>query len=123
MARHALFPETIIESDYQSATDEATDDESTDVAKDDLDALLATLGGWSSQDKTQEQSSEGKMDSSIDSTAPSEEALADQLQEWRTHHIEQHYDKWSPEKKEEFKVSLMLVETMPNTVSIYTIQS
>eukprot|EP00534_Pseudo-nitzschia_fraudulenta_P009889 CAMPEP_0201151590 /NCGR_PEP_ID=MMETSP0851-20130426/12478_1 /ASSEMBLY_ACC=CAM_ASM_000631 /TAXON_ID=183588 /ORGANISM="Pseudo-nitzschia fraudulenta, Strain WWA7" /LENGTH=647 /DNA_ID=CAMNT_0047428473 /DNA_START=26 /DNA_END=1969 /DNA_ORIENTATION=+ len=103
MARHALFPETIIESDYQSATDEATDDESTDVAKDDLDALLATLGGWSSQDKTQEQSSEGKMDSSIDSTAPSEEALADQLQEWRTHHIEQHYDKWSPEKKEEFK--------------------
>jgi len=104
MARHALFPETQIESSIQASVDDRTADEATDGAEDDLDALLATLEGWSSQDKPQESSSEANMNmnSSNDSSGPSEEVLVDELQAWRTQHAEQSYDKWIPEKKQEF---------------------
>lgn len=114
MARHALFPETQIESSIQASVDDRTADEATDGAEDDLDALLATLEGWSSQDKPQESSSEANMNmnSSNDSSGPSEEVLVDELQAWRTQHAEQSYDKWIPEKKQEFMVSVMILEKL-----------
>jgi len=99
MARHALFQETIIESGFQASVDDSTNDDVMSGAEDDLYALLATLEGWSPQDKTQETSSEANINSSNDSSAPSEEVLVDELQTWRTQHIEQSYDEWSPEKK------------------------
>jgi len=102
MARHALFQETIIESGFQASVDDSMNDDVMSGAEDDLDALLATLEGWSPQDKTQETSSEANINSSNDSSAPSEEVLVDELQTWRTQHIEQSYDEWSPEKKQEF---------------------
>jgi hypothetical protein len=119
MARHALFPETQIESDFQASVDDATTDKVTGGAEDDLDALLATLEGWSSQDKIQESSSEANMNSSNDSSVPSEEVLVDELQAWRTQHTEQSYDKWSPEKKQEFMVSVMILKIMHNAESIW----
>ena len=58
MARHALFPETVTRSDFQASIDEETNRDTIDGAEDDLDALLATLEGWSSIDETKELSEE-----------------------------------------------------------------
>eukprot|EP00536_Pseudo-nitzschia_multiseries_P005196 jgi/Psemu1/254295/estExt_Genewise1Plus.C_950015 len=103
MARHALFPETVIESDFQAANDDVSsgmDDESG--AEDDLDALLATLEGWNPSDMDEEQSSQATTKSTDDSSASLEEKLTEELQVWRKQHVEQHYDDWTPEKKQEF---------------------
>mmetsp|Transcript_1291 Transcript_1291/g.3286 ORF Transcript_1291/g.3286 Transcript_1291/m.3286 type:complete len:658 (-) Transcript_1291:69-2042(-) len=102
MARRALFPETVIESDFQAAVDDESSgmgDES--AAEDDLDALLATLEGWNSSDN-QEQSSQATTKSTDDSSASLEEKLTEELQLFRRQHAEQNYDGWSPEKKKEF---------------------
>ena len=108
MARHALFPETVIESDSYASVEDEANDEAMGGAEDDLDALLATLEGWSSHDKSDESSPDANTTSN-DSAAPSEEVLVDELQAWRTQHAEQSYDEWSPEKKQEFMVSLSIV--------------
>ena len=110
MARHALFPETLVESDFQTSADDSTNNEAMGGAEDDLDALLATLEGWSSQEKTEEPSSDANMNLSDDSSYPSEDVLINELQVWRTQHAEQSYDEWSPEKKQEFMVSLMALK-------------
>jgi hypothetical protein len=121
MARHALFPETQMESSIQASTDDMMADDETDGAEDDLDALLATLEGWNSQDKPRESSSEANMsmNSSNDSSNSSEGVLVDELQAWRTQHAEQSYDKWVPEKKQEFMVSVVVIlKLLHNTESI-----
>lgn len=112
MARHALFPETQIDSDLQASIDDVTDDSATGEAGDDLDALLATLEGWSSQDETQESSVKATSNSFNDPSAPDEGVLVDELQAWRSQHTEQSYDQWSPEKKEEFMVSVMILKIL-----------
>jgi len=124
MARHALFPETMIASNFQAPLDDESDsfsDETVDDADDDLDALLKTLEGWSSPDKTQEQSETTKK-SSNDSSSPLEEVLAEELQAWRSQHAEQNYDEWTSEKKQEFMVSVMfstLCTINPCMISIH----
>ena len=124
MARHALFPETIIESNFQRPIDDESDginDETVDDAEDELDALLATLDGWGSPETTEEQSSETKK-SSNDSSSPLEEVLAEELQAWRSQHAEQNYDEWTSEKKQEFMVSVMfstLCTINPCMISIH----
>ena len=115
MARHALFPETIIESDFQAAVDGESDsmsDETMGGTEDDLDALLATLEGWNPSDSSKGQSSETATKSNNDSSSSLEERLTDELQAWRTHHVEQHYDDWAQEKKQEFMVSAIFLETI-----------
>ena len=107
MARHALFPETIIESDSNVSSNDQINDEAMGGAEDDLAALLATLEGWSPHDKTEAPSPDSSMSSSNDSSAPSEKVLTDDLQAWRTQHAEQNYDEWTPEKKQEFMVSIV----------------
>eukprot|EP00532_Pseudo-nitzschia_australis_P007800 CAMPEP_0168174496 /NCGR_PEP_ID=MMETSP0139_2-20121125/6538_1 /TAXON_ID=44445 /ORGANISM="Pseudo-nitzschia australis, Strain 10249 10 AB" /LENGTH=662 /DNA_ID=CAMNT_0008092657 /DNA_START=130 /DNA_END=2118 /DNA_ORIENTATION=- len=108
MARHALFPETIIESDFQAAVDDESDsmsDETMGRAEDDLDALLATLDGlegWNSSDSDEGQLSETATKANNDSSSSLEEKLTEELQAWRTQHVEQHYDDWAEEKKQEF---------------------
>jgi len=102
MARHALFPETVIESNFHASVDDETNHEVMGGAEDDLDALLATLEGWSPQKKSQESSSEVNKNQSEDFSAPSEEVLVEELQAWRTQHAELSYDEWTPEKKQEF---------------------
>ena len=111
MARHALFPETILESDSQTSLDDGASDEAMGGAEDDLDALLATLEGWSSQDKSEETSADASVTSSVDASAASDDVLVDELQAWRTQHAEQNYDEWSPEKQKEFMVGLVIMQT------------
>lgn len=99
MARHALFPETILDSDSQASIGDSANDESMGGAEDDLDALLATLEGWSAQDKSEETSGDASVS---DASAASDDVLVDELQAWRSQHAEQSYDDWSPEKQKEF---------------------
>jgi len=108
MARHALFPETRIESEFQASLEDSTNDENMTESDNDLDALLATLEGWSSQDKTQE--SEASISSFDNSSATSESVRVEELQAWRNQHFESGYDGWSPEKKQEFMVSYTILE-------------
>ncbi|VEU40839.1 unnamed protein product [Pseudo-nitzschia multistriata] len=105
MARHALFPETVVASDFQSAADaeiDGTSDETSSGAEDDLDALLATLEGWNSSDNSGEESSETTTTPDDDSASSLEEKLTEELQAWRSQHVEQNYDNWNLEKQEEF---------------------
>jgi len=103
MARHALFPETVTQSNFEVSIDENTNDEVIDEAEDDLDALLATLQGWSSQDSAQESSSDANTNTtSAKSSTTSEDSFLDELQAWRTRHLEKNYDKWNAEEKQEF---------------------
>ena len=113
MARHALFPETVVASDFQSAADaeiDGTSDETSSGAEDDLDALLATLEGWNSSDNSGEESSETTTTPDDDSASSLEEKLTEELQAWRSQHVEQNYDNWNLEKQEEFMVSAIFLE-------------
>ena len=111
MARHALFPETAIRSDFQTSIEEETNKDIIDGAEDDLDALLATLEGWSSKDETQELS-KANADLTDNSSVKSEEVLLDELQAWRTQHSQTSYDEWNAKQKQEFMVSVKSLKLM-----------
>ena len=112
MARHALFPETVTQSEFQSSIDDKTNDNVLDEAEDDLDALLATLEGWSSQEKSEESSSKANANSTDNSSFAQEDVLLDELQAWRTQHSKKSYDEWNSEEKQEFMVSVKISKTV-----------
>lgn len=93
MARHALFPETLLDEEESSLNEENLDIESVD---DDLDALLATLGGWNTGEEKKTRSSSGLEDKILE--------LTTQLQEWRRKQVEKAYEKWSDDEQKDFKV-------------------
>jgi hypothetical protein len=102
MARHALFPETILypaeavgldgeEKDGQSGKDEELED------------LLNELTKWDFG---------GSETSFKDSTfasfeTPVGDVLTDELQVWRKDNMEKPYEQWSEEKKKGFMVSAL----------------
>jgi hypothetical protein len=92
MARHALFPETMLEEDPMVHDG---DDEEEAAAEDDLDAVLATLGGWNVEEKKDDVSSAG--DEILEMTT--------ELQEWRAKNVSTPYDSWSDEDTKAFEVS------------------
>jgi hypothetical protein len=96
MARHALFPETILD-DEDVAQNEDPGDDSVD---DDLDALLATLGGWNTDESK-------KHDWKEEDTATSDDKILEltaQLQEWRAKQVKSPYENWSEDQKTAFTV-------------------
>jgi len=100
MARHALFPETMVESNNDFFDDESdSNDEVVDDTVDDLESLLATLEGWNSSDTPGQ-----KMDmkKTTDSTRPFEDKLCEELQVWRSKHQKRKYDEWTSEEKHKF---------------------
>jgi hypothetical protein len=112
MARHALFPETILDKDgsldqqeQEMAALEGAEDED-----DDIDKLLATLGGYDEDDEETD-ASEKKFDwkSHDDDHARDEKVmqLTEELQEWRARQVETPYEKWSDEQQGIFKVRLV----------------
>lgn len=103
MARHALFPETMIEPTNETLNGESdSNDDMLDDTEDDLETLLATLEGWNSPDASEQQSETKK---SIDSSSSLEEKLTNELQVWRNKHEERNYDGWTSDEKQEFMVS------------------
>lgn len=115
MARHALFPETILEEQALNANldgpvhdddDEVAETKATRTTTDDLDELLRGLKDWDGRDG-------GDAASTLASSAPtfvdSDEKilrLTEQLQEWRAKQMEQPFEDWSDEDKEKFKTWL-----------------
>lgn len=97
MARHALFPETLLDEDESSFTE---DDRNIDNIEDDLDALLATLGGWNTDEDKKTVSSSGSDDKILE--------LTTQLQDWRAKQVETPYEKWSDDEQKGFKVCNIL---------------
>ncbi|KAL3916433.1 MAG: hypothetical protein SGILL_005180 [Bacillariaceae sp.] len=101
MARHALFPETILDSIEMSVGEDVEEmDAATAEGDDDIDALLATLSGWSPDDDKSGRESR-KSSFSFESSSYGD-ALTDELQSWRKQNMETPYDKWTEEKKQEF---------------------
>ena len=110
MARHALFPETILDGEEEEAA-AAMQAEGEDSVEDDLDALLATLGGWNPDDEKKSSFDWNTDDEDGISAEGGDEKvlqLTEQLQEWRGKNVETRYDKWSDEVKQEFKVHLVV---------------
>jgi hypothetical protein len=100
MARHALFPETMLNSVEMTR---GADGEDTDAAPgnaDVVDALLAKLSGWMDSSETKPSDSSFSFES-----FSYEEVLTDELQAWRKNHVETPYEEWTDEKKQEFNVS------------------
>lgn len=108
MARHALFPETILDSAEMTVGEDGEDVEAADGEGDeDIDALLATLQGWNADgDETKSESSTSSF--SFESTSYGD-VLTDELQDWRQQNIDTPYDQWSDEKKQKFNVSSAFV--------------
>jgi hypothetical protein len=106
MARHALFPETMIEPNNETLNSESdSNDDMLDDTEDDLETLLATLEGWNSPDDTSEQQTETKKSIYSSSSSSLEEKLTKELQVWRSKHEERNYDGWTSDEKQEFMVS------------------
>ena len=103
MARHALFPETLLdEEDDADAVN--NDDNEIDNVDDDLDALLATLGGWNTEEAAagDQQKSGGPYSSALGSNDKILLDLTTQLQEWRSKQAETPFEDWSKSQQEEF---------------------
>lgn len=100
-ARNALFPETILDTPNSAGTDGNHEDDITQD-DDDLEDLLAELGAWQIPTKDTD------FPSSFVSESSSPDVLTDELQSWRKQHVENPYDEWSEDRKQEFRVSLTL---------------
>eukprot|EP00980_Cylindrotheca_fusiformis_P026453 scaffold16189_cov125-Cylindrotheca_fusiformis.AAC.9 len=92
MARHALFPETLFGEEESSLEN---GDSSIENVEDDMDALLATLGGWNTDEDRKSKSSSGFDDKILE--------LTTQLQDWRTRQLEVPYEEWSVDEQKGFK--------------------
>lgn len=93
VSRHALFPETALDEDDSSMGGE----EDIDGVEDDLDALLATLGGWNND-----------VDLATDVSSSSDEQIlgfTKQLQVWRAKQAGSPFEAWSETEASEFNVS------------------
>lgn len=91
VTRHALFPETIKK---ESTIHQNIDIDDTD---DDLEALLATLGGIASPGNTEKKSTEEEPNKS----SPTDE-LEIKLQFWRRKQAKHEYEDWPSQDKGEF---------------------
>ncbi|CAJ1968814.1 unnamed protein product [Cylindrotheca closterium] len=94
VARHALFPETALDEDDSITRIE----DDVDIVEDDLDALLATLGGWNDD-----------ADSATEVFSSTDEQIlgfTKQLQVWRTKQAESPFEAWSEAEKSEFNTWL-----------------
>jgi hypothetical protein len=107
MARHALFPETMLDADSQDDMDASGQQGGEgDTIEDDIDQLLATLGAWNKDGKDKDgtawdwksEEDGGDMDDKV-------LKLTEQLQEWRAKNVEAPYNNWSEEQKGQFTVS------------------
>jgi len=92
MARRALFPETVLDAQESILAEDSKDEPAED--DENLDELLATLAGWSAEDKTN-----SNADASLESFSSS---VADDLQSWRAQHHATPFDDWPQEKKQKF---------------------
>ena len=105
MARHALFPETMMDTDGQDDIDGEQDGAEGDI-EDDIDQLLATLGAWNKDDKDKDGKAwDWKSDDDGGDMDDKVLKLTEQLQEWRAKQVDAPYDSWSGEEKGEFTVS------------------
>lgn len=107
MARHALFPETILEEQALNANlDGPVDDDHVEDTKasttEDLDEILRGLGDWQDSDSNAYPSSAPTLLDSGDKILQ----LTEQLQEWRAKQMEQPYENWANEDKQKFKTWL-----------------
>jgi hypothetical protein len=110
MARHALFPETMEDGDEEEEIDQGEDIQDAEKkVEDEIDQLLATLGGWNKDDKNGKKWKFGDDDDDDAGDAGKRDdtvfQLTNQLQEWRARNVETVYEKWSSEEQDQFTVS------------------
>ena len=115
MARHALFPETILDAELEaeklSQEEEEEEDSDRSSIDDDINRLLATLSGWNkNKDEKDTKSSitgTSKWQPEIDVESRDEKVLklTKELQEWRSRQQQSPYEDWPEEQKSEFGVS------------------
>jgi hypothetical protein len=107
MARHALFPETVLEEEaIARQQDEDLQEEDTSTS-DALDEILKGLGNWDDGNDDGLGSDSG-ISSPSGSSLDSDEKilqLTEQLQDWRAKQVDSPYETWSEEEKKEFMVS------------------
>ena len=92
-ARHALFPETALDEDNSDMVRK----QEIDGVQDDLDALLATLGGWNTEAIP-----------ICDVASNADEQILDfatRLQDWRAKQATAPFETWAEAEKSEFNVS------------------
>lgn len=110
MARHALFPETVLEEEamarQQDGSSSYAEEDEDSTGGDALDDILKSLGAWGEDDGL---SSVGKAASSPSSSlADSDDKIlqmTERLQDWRAKQVETPYEKWSDGDKKKFTVS------------------
>lgn len=105
MARHALFPETILDG-TEAPFSETEDTIGEDGDDDDLDAVLRALSSWNLDNGDSDLTSSSSFDVETSSFG---EILTNELQAWRQQHLETPYDDWNDEKKKDFTVSFRKV--------------
>lgn len=110
MARHALFPETVLEAEalarqQDGSMEEGDEEDDADIGEsDDLDELLKTLGGWGDDESSDTPTfSLSNKDSSTSADIILQ--LTEQLQDWRRKNVESPYESWSDSDKKLFGVS------------------
>lgn len=109
MARHALFPETVLEEEAIARQhDEDVQDEENSTS-DALDEILKGLGNWDDSSDNLDEYGMGISSSSASSVDSDEKILrlTEQLQEWRAKQVKSPYDSWSEEEKKKFTVSCL----------------
>ncbi|KAG7346071.1 hypothetical protein IV203_005139 [Nitzschia inconspicua] len=98
MARHALFPETILDAATDASEMDGDESDNSMDKDEELESLLSSLSDWN------DGKGSDKMFSSFSSydTSSFGDVLIDELQAWRQQNIELPYDDWSEGKKKEF---------------------
>ena len=110
MARHALFPETVMEEEVMARQQgDAPPEEEETSTSDELDEILKGLGGWDegNDDALVDSSLSGLLSSSGPALNSDEKLLqlTEQLQDWRRKQLVQPYESWSEREKKDFTVS------------------
>jgi hypothetical protein len=113
MARHALFPETILEEQALNASLDGPVDEEVGLSGEDtkrtsmaadLDEVLKGLDDWNDRGGEAPKASASSSASAFADSDDKILQLTEQLQEWRAKQMEQPYENWSDEEKQKFKV-------------------
>mmetsp|Transcript_28450 Transcript_28450/g.80082 ORF Transcript_28450/g.80082 Transcript_28450/m.80082 type:complete len:667 (+) Transcript_28450:85-2085(+) len=108
-ARHALFPETMLDADGDDDGDgdKAASAGSKEGEMEEIDELLQALNSWSHEDETEDDNKTEEIVVEDDSEEKKRDdkvlELTEELQKWRQYNVDVPFDKWSTRQKEKFE--------------------
>ncbi len=115
MARHVLFPETILEEEtLNRQLDGDLEEELVDTSTSDaLDEILKGLSDW--DEKRDESFGSSPYSDSLLKSEDTIVQLTEQLQKWRGKQMETPYENWSGDEKQKFKVRDLSLHCIAHT--------